>query len=627
MGNRSVIDIDINDAQFRGFYELYQQFQGKVGELPEEWNKVNDAATHSHEALAGAMGVMVDSMLHAKDLSRDLALHLKEASEAQKQFRLVTFEGESGLKKMNTQAKELAHTLFGIGKFLFKLDAAALIGTIGGLFGMDKLASRAVLNQRSARDLGMTTGEYRAFGTDLGRVVDPGMLESIANSKNDMTKQVWLQRASGLPQQQIDEMNPGTLAAQLALKAHDWWASTPDSQHNTQFLQSQGFLQLGMSMDDIRRAGMADRGEILRGMNQYARDSRDLNVSDRDTEALYKFYRELELAGQKLETVFTNKLALLGTDLGGLMTTLEKDAEILVNDIFSKENLQALEGGIDNLTQFLGSKEFRDDVKVFADGISAIAKAIMEGMKLLVPDSAPGTASSGKSGPVNDDGTPVAPGTTYWDNPDNYKDSLTNKLLHPGDYVTGKKGEWKYMFPGYSNIAPGMSHQVNNPGNLRAAPGAKSAFGFAQFDSVNDGFAAMAALLGGPKYNKHTLSEIIGTYAPRKDHNDTDQYIKNVSLWTGLKANQVIDTSDPATLKKLMSAMVRQENNIRISPDTIGNDIAASSWNGGGKLSPDVRQVLNAIAKNQNKPVNVNVTVSNRAGNDIAASANAGGVN
>jgi hypothetical protein len=174
-----------------------------------------------------------------------------------------------------------------------------------------------------------------------------------------------------------------------------------------------------------------------------------------------------------------------------------------------------------------------------------------------------------------------------------------------------------------------MSHQVNNPGNLRAAPGAKSAYGFAQFDNVNDGFAAMAALLGSypSKYHVDTLSGILGTYAPRKDHNDTDRYIKNVAQWTGFNPDQHLDMHDPATMKKLISAMVRQENQIRVSPETVGNDISASKWNGGGKLSPDARQLLNAIAKSQNKPVNVNVTVSNRSGSDVAASAQAGGVN
>jgi hypothetical protein len=628
MAYKPIIDIDINDQQFREFYELYQQFQGDVGELPEEWKKVNEAALSVHQALSGAAGVIAESMVSASSHAKELTRHLVEASEAQKQFRETTGQGEGELKKMKKEAKELADTLFGIGKFLFKLDAMALLGTVGGLFGLDKLAARATLNQHSARGLGMTTGEYRAFHTDLGRFADEGLLDNVANAKSDMTKQVYLRNATGLPQERLDDMNPGAITAQLVLKAHDWWASTPENQHNAQFLQATGFPQVGLTLDDIRRAGMSDREEILRGINQYTSDSRTLNVNDRDTDKLYSFYRDLELAGQTLETDFTKRLAELGPNLGGLITTLEKDAEILINDIFSPENMKAMESGMDTLTNFLGSQEFREDVKSLVEGIETIAKAIVAATKLLTPDSAPGSTAGNQRGPVNDDGTPVAPGTTYWDNPDNYKDSWTNKLIHPGDYVMGKDNNLHYMFPGYSNIAPGMSHQVNNPGNLRSAPGAKSAYGFAQFDNVNDGFKAMAALLAmyPTKYAAKTLKDILGTYAPAKDHNNTALYLKNVSDWTGFKPDQVLDTEDPATVKKLISAMVRQENGIRVSPDTVGYDITQSTWDGGGKLHEESNRLLKRIANSTTKPVSISMTVNNRSGTDIAASANAGGV-
>ena len=123
MPNKPIISIDVNDQQFKAFFELFQQFKGQMGELPEEWKQVGQSAQESHEAMAGAAGAIVDSMLQAKNHAADLSQHLKGAVEAQKQFRLVTSEGETGLKRMGKEAKELADTLFGIGKFLFKLGA------------------------------------------------------------------------------------------------------------------------------------------------------------------------------------------------------------------------------------------------------------------------------------------------------------------------------------------------------------------------------------------------------------------------------------------------------------------------------------------------------------------------
>jgi hypothetical protein len=138
----------------------------------------------------------------------------------------------------------------------------------------------------------------------------------------------------------------------------------------------------------------------------------------------------------------------------------------------------------------------------------------------------------------------------------------------------------------------------------------------------------MAALLAmyPTKYAAKTLKDILGTYAPAKDHNNTALYLKNVSDWTGFKPDQVLDTEDPATVKKLISAMVRQENGIRVSPDTVGYDITQSTWDGGGKLHEESNRLLKRIANSTTKPVSISMTVNNRSGTDIAASANAGGV-
>ena len=399
MANKPVISIDVDDQQFAAFYKLFQQFQGELGEIPEEWKVIGESATRSHEAIAAGADAIIENLAHASDHTNVLVQHLKDASKAQRQFTLSTGEGETVMKRVGREAKELKDTLFGIGSFLMKLGVLGVGTFSGALFGMDKLAEAAVGSQRQARSLGMSTGQLRAFKTDMGRYVDEGSLENIANAKNDLTQRVWLQRASGLSSQQIDQTTPGELASQIALKMHDWWASTPASQHNTAFLQSTGFPQIGFSLDDMRRLGATDRGELERASTQYGTDSKSLNISNRDTDSLYAFSRQLELAGQKLQSAFTNRLAELGPSLGGLVATLEKDAEILVNNVFSKENILALESGIDTLTHFLGSQEFKDDIKYFVDGMGKIAHAIMGALKLISPDSVPDNSAADASDP------------------------------------------------------------------------------------------------------------------------------------------------------------------------------------------------------------------------------------
>ncbi|MBF7978646.1 MULTISPECIES: hypothetical protein [Rahnella] len=101
----------------------------------------------------------------------------------------------------------------------------------------------------------------------------------------------------------------------------------------------------------------------------------------------------------------------------------------------------------------------------------------------------------------------------------------------------------------------------NNPGNLRAAPNAVGNDGsFPIFSSANDGLAAMSRqlqLYGGRGNN--TPYGIIHTYAPSSENN-TQAYINAVTKDTGFGTHDKLNMSDPAVLKRLMTAMIRHEN-------------------------------------------------------------------
>lgn len=131
-----------------------------------------------------------------------------------------------------------------------------------------------------------------------------------------------------------------------------------------------------------------------------------------------------------------------------------------------------------------------------------------------------------------------------------------------------------YVQPPYSpgTSSPPMSYNQsgggnargirnNNPGNLRVAPNAVGNDGaFAVFDKPDDGLAAMSRQLQlyGDRGN-NTPYGIIHTYAPSSENN-TQAYINAVTGDTGFGAHEQLDLSDPATLKRMMAAMIRHEN-------------------------------------------------------------------
>ncbi len=122
----------------------------------------------------------------------------------------------------------------------------------------------------------------------------------------------------------------------------------------------------------------------------------------------------------------------------------------------------------------------------------------------------------------------------------------------------------------------------NNPLNIRKVPGTHwrgevlpqrgSGEGagdrlFVQFESLEYGIRAAFCILETyrRKYKAVCIEDIINRWAPPSE-NDTEKYIKNVCLWTGLGGLQRLTEED---WPKLVLAMARQECGALLSEEII----------------------------------------------------------
>jgi hypothetical protein len=87
--------------------------------------------------------------------------------------------------------------------------------------------------------------------------------------------------------------------------------------------------------------------------------------------------RQIKDAGNTIEKGLTNRLADLAPNLQHFIDVIGKDAMKLIDGIFTPKNLDALESGIDNLSNYLGSKKFGEDIKSFTGAVSEIAADAM----------------------------------------------------------------------------------------------------------------------------------------------------------------------------------------------------------------------------------------------------------
>jgi len=135
-----------------------------------------------------------------------------------------------------------------------------------------------------------------------------------------------------------------------------------------------------------------------------------------------------------------------------------------------------------------------------------------------------------------------------------------------------------YTGPGTGGNARGIRN--NNPGNLRDAPNSSgNDGGFVRFPTPHDGMAALSRQLQlyGDRGN-NTLNGIIHTYAPATE-NKTQNYIDDVAKKTGFDPRERINLHDPATLRRVMSAIISHENGAQPYTDNEINQAIHTSIN------------------------------------------------
>ena len=389
MSNAPIISVNVDDQQFRAFFDLFQQYSAQVEEMPDDWKKINGATADAGKAVgefAKHSDTSKESLMVAAIQADAIGKAVGEAIKAQKEFASVARTGGSELEKMAKHAKTLGSEVFGIGKFLMKIGTLGLgltgLGAILSGLGLRDLARSAISTQGEARGIGVTTGQLSAFQTDFGRYVDPSILNRAANAQSDMTKIPYAMMATGQSFSAIQNESPDELSMRMMQRAHDWYSNTPVSMRNEQTLRGTGLDQF-MSFEEVRKLGAMTPQEFTEAQANYRKDAKSFNVSDKSTDAWFGFEREIEAAGKLLKTDLTDRLSELAAPLKEFVDSVSGDAKILVDDVLSPQNLKAAGDALHDFAGYLGSSQFRQDMKDIAGLVVDIAAAMRKAAKFL----------------------------------------------------------------------------------------------------------------------------------------------------------------------------------------------------------------------------------------------------
>jgi hypothetical protein len=564
LANKSIIQVQVDDEQFKKFLALYKNYEDGLKKTPDTWDKVGMAADKANAKLKTMMG------------------------------------------NVGTIAKHFD----GIAKSILKISAFAATGGGLGAFALDRMAGGVLNAQRSSRGLGVSIGQQSSFRVNMGRYVDPAStLSNVANARNDLSQQ-WAFRTAGIGAQQEATSNNFQLSLDLIQNAKKIVDSTPP-QMLQQVAQARGLLNF-FGMDDLRRLGAASSQEIAGASSSATRDVGAFGLDTGTANQWAKLSVQLDRAGTAIETSFIRGLTPLAPEFASLSQSVANSIESILGSNGFKTVIDDLSSGIKSLAAWMNSPDFSADLTAFGAGIKLIVQDIGAGIKFFegIPGLNPAATPGNGKTPV-----PADPNSTLQNLPPAVRNALGLPPIQ-GDprYQPDPAPDWGTGLTqatrpdgGYGSTNGAMSYFMNH-GQSRKVAAAMSSQG--QFES---GFFSGADSFD-PKSGRH--KGMFQWSAARRA-----QILKGtgIDVWTDMDPDHQYAAANwelNNTYKGARNAM-----NAAYGPAQAGV-VADNQYEQSGDtpLQQGARGALSAV---NYRAVHVKLHISNPAGANVHASANA----
>jgi hypothetical protein len=317
MPAKSLIDIDVNDASFKQFNALFQQFQTGLKSMPGAWQNIERAQQKSVKGfrdLVGQQAAAIGQQNLLGDSHRNMVGLLKQEESIWERIRRSNKGAATIVKDITADILKWTPVL------------SALAG-LGGLAGISALAGGVAGGRRSALGLGASYGGQKAFDTAFDRFVDTGsVLSGVASSRGDVSKSAAFS-ALGMLNAHDMKGDDAAVSARVLERAKRLADKTSDQLLGTMFSTYQ-LGSLGLSEDDFRRLKHTSPEEMARQQGAFGKLSRDYSVGEGDQRAYQDLISALKDAGNQIDTVFVKGLVPLVND--GSINELSKSVVDLV---------------------------------------------------------------------------------------------------------------------------------------------------------------------------------------------------------------------------------------------------------------------------------------------------------
>jgi hypothetical protein len=406
---RSIIDIDVNDADFKQFQASFEKHQAQVKALPAEWAKVAKTTGGIADTFADMTAALMAqaSLLHKQ--AAEVAERHREEDRAERERTKKEREAEKARKEsdkshqnaLNERKKahekivkdtaQTAKNIAGATLDLLKwINIGGALGAIAGGFGLNSMANAIAGGQRAAGGYGVSSGELSSANVNFGRYVDAqGSISAIAAAQNDPSKQ-WAFSALGLNRQK----DAAQVLSDLVGKGKGVYNATGG---NIMDMRMQAAALLGLDLESMRR--LHDLGGVGEARTNFGKDIKNLQISTAGQEGWTSFNNSLHRFGATLLTITGEALTPLLPALEGFEKEISKTLKAFLENPHMGEWIKSFGQAIANVADYIGSPKFQGDVSSFVINFGIICQKIVEGMRYLglIPSATPTTATPSSS--------------------------------------------------------------------------------------------------------------------------------------------------------------------------------------------------------------------------------------
>ncbi|HKS76267.1 MAG TPA: lytic transglycosylase domain-containing protein, partial [Terriglobales bacterium] len=314
---KSIVQVEVQDGQFKEFLELFNKYQKKLDEMPAGWDKVVgkiEDATDPLGLFAEQAGSSQKHLAIAAAQADIIAKAIKGAIAPQDKFNTKVKDGAIQMGRMAKFSKEMHKDISKMSGVLLKLGAlgGAAMAIPAAVFA----STNAVAGQNlQARGLGLKIGMTQAFGANFERFgLGTSDLGNVANAQSDVSK--WRAfMAAGLTPQQIQNEDAEQLTYDFARAAsgkfRQWQkAGLPAAT----MAQAYGFTDV-MSLQQLRTGASYDDAKFVSAQAKTLSDAKANEINQGTADQASDVKAALQSDWAKVLNEFNSQLAQASPEL------------------------------------------------------------------------------------------------------------------------------------------------------------------------------------------------------------------------------------------------------------------------------------------------------------------------